>query len=493
MHIRSIFLTLAILLALVLPAQAKLTLGVVPGANQLLQSEKQARALGSLMATRLGEKVKVRTFKSEADLHDWLVRYGTVDLAVFSRDYYQSQPVWEFQLLANYLRIDPSGPVDPDPVVARHGLSPQKIRSIQNVLLTLESDAEGNRLLENFQIKRFVAPGARLDLEALDFPVQPEPPPVVKPQAPRESPAPAPPTLPAPSPPRVAKPAPPLQQPLQQPPPLKKPVATEQLSFAVKQLAEGVYAALAKPGSTATSNCFFVIGEEFVVAGGSHMTREVASDLATAVRSVTDKPIRQFILTHHHKGFSHIDFDFPAGQSVIMSWQTWQSLDSEVRDIGYPALFFSEGLTLKLGKRTVILTNMDKGHTDGDTLIFVPEAGVLFASDLLYVNSVGYMGEGYMQEWVLALEFMERLGAKQIIPGFGPVCTTSEISHFKNYFKSFLTAVIARIEAGDSLEQAQRAISLPEYRGYAGYDQLLKQNIARAYQDLKDNLLGQPD
>ena len=66
-------------------------------------------------------------------------------------------------------------------------------------------------------------------------------------------------------------------------------------------------------------------------------------------------------------------------------------------------MFFNEGLTLKPGGVSVVLTNVGKGHTDGDIVVFIPEAEVLFASDLLYINSVGYMGNGYMTDWLLAL------------------------------------------------------------------------------------------
>lgn len=264
--------------------------------------------------------------------------------------------------------------------------------------------------------------------------------------------------------------------------------AAAQNSFSLEKLADGVYAAIARPGGQATSNAFFVEGDDYVVAAGAHFTREVIGELVAAAASVTAKPIRYFILAHHHRGFSHIDFDFPPGKDVIMSWQTWQTLDSEVRDITFPALFFGDGLTLKLGQRTVILSNTGGGHTDGDLLAYLPDSGVLFASDLLYVNSVGYLGDGHMQEWVMALEFMEQLGAKKIVPGYGPVSGADELAEFKAFFKAFLTEVLRHIEEGDTLEKTLRTFSLPKYRDYDGYDRFLQANVERAYKELQQNM-----
>jgi glyoxylase-like metal-dependent hydrolase (beta-lactamase superfamily II) len=262
--------------------------------------------------------------------------------------------------------------------------------------------------------------------------------------------------------------------------------AAAQNSFTVEKLAEGVYAAIARTGGMATSNAFFVEGSDYVVAGGAHLTRQATAELVAAVAETTAKPIRYFILAHHHKGYSHIDFDFPAGGDVIMTIETWRNVDSEVRNVSYPVLFFGEGLTLKPGGgNTVVLTNVGKGHTEGDSMVYLPEAGVLFTSDLFYAGSVGYMGDGYMRDWMLALEFMEQLGARKIIPGYGPVDTGEDLVAFKTFFKDFLTAVLEHIDRGDSLERTLRTFALPKYRHLEGYNRFLKVNVERAYRELK--------
>lgn len=261
-----------------------------------------------------------------------------------------------------------------------------------------------------------------------------------------------------------------------------------QQSYAVKQLAEDLFAAVARPGGRATSNGFFVVGPHYVVAGGAHMTQGAITDLFAAIAAQTDKPVRYFILPHHHRGFTHIDFDFPPGTDIITSWQTRQQLEAEVRKPDFPIVFFSDGLTLKLGNQTVILTNMGRGHSEGDTLVYLPETQVLFTGDLVYAGSIGYMGEGYMEDWILALEFMDRLAPRTVIPGHGPVSPPEVIQHFKTYFKDFTTTVLEHINRGDSLEQTLATFSLPRHRDLQGYDQFLKANVERAYKNLKETL-----
>ena len=264
-------------------------------------------------------------------------------------------------------------------------------------------------------------------------------------------------------------------------------VVSVQASFLIEPLAPGVFAAIAKTGSKATTNALFVIGRDYVVAAGAHMGKQVIRDLYKAIAARTNKPVRYFVLAHHHTGYTYIDFDFPPGQDILMSWQTWKNIDTEVRKPEYSSLFFNEGLTLKPGGVSVVLTNIGKGHTNGDVVVFIPEAGVVFASDLLYINSVGYMGSGYMTDWLLALDFLEQIGAEHIIPGYGPVSEPQDVYEFSQYFRDFLTAVLQHIEHGDTLEQTLNHFDLPEYRDMDGYDQLIELNIKRAYNDLSNN------
>jgi glyoxylase-like metal-dependent hydrolase (beta-lactamase superfamily II) len=175
-------------------------------------------------------------------------------------------------------------------------------------------------------------------------------------------------------------------------------VVSVQKSFLIEPLAPGVFAAIAKTGGKATTNALFVIGRDYVVAAGAHMDKQVINDLYKAITARTNKPVRYFVLAHHHTGYTYIDFDFPPGQDILMSWQTWKNIDTEVRKPEYSSLFFNEGLTLKPGGVSVVLTNIGKGHTNGDVVVFIPEANVVFAGDLLYINSVGYMGSGYMTD-----------------------------------------------------------------------------------------------
>lgn len=265
-------------------------------------------------------------------------------------------------------------------------------------------------------------------------------------------------------------------------------VCTAQGSYRIERLAEGVYAALVQPGGRASSNALVVEGSEYLVLAGAHLSREAIADLVAAAATVSAKPVRYFILPHHHRGFAGFDFDFPSGAEVLMSVQTWQALDAEVRKVSFPVLFFSQGLTLKAGEHTIIMTNVGRGHTDGDVVVYLPEDEVLFTSDLVYSDSVGYMGEGFMEDWIVALEFLDTIEFKALVPGYGPIGNRDDLMKFMVFFRAFLTEIIRHIEKGESLKSTQKNFSLPKYRRLEGYERFLEANLERAYKQVKETL-----
>lgn len=256
-------------------------------------------------------------------------------------------------------------------------------------------------------------------------------------------------------------------------------------NYEIVKAADGVYAAIALPGGKAASNALFIIADDEVILAGAHFTAQTMKELTEQAARLSPLPIRHVILTHHHKGFNYIDFDFPAGAEVIASWQTWQALKSEFREFKFNVMFFDRGVTLQRGRMTITLNNTELGHAEGDVVVYIPSQSLLFTSDLFYNGVVGYMGEGHMRDWAINLEVLEGLGARVVVPGLGPVTDSTGIKKFRLFFKDFMTEILHHLEKGDSLKQTLATFRLPNYEALPGYRTFLNANIAGAYTDLK--------
>lgn len=262
--------------------------------------------------------------------------------------------------------------------------------------------------------------------------------------------------------------------------------AKAQDSYRIAEVTEGVYAAIAEPGGAATSNAMIVDLGTQVVLCGAHFTRKAINDLIAAASEVSPNPIRAFVLAHHHPGYTFVDFDFPTNKDLVMNIETRLTMKQEARKLESPLIFFKSGMTFEGTERTLVLSNVGPGHSNGDMIAYIPQSNVLFTSDLLYFNSVGFLGAGSLRDWAYVIGGLGALRAEKIIPGFGPIGTQKDLNQFRNYLKDFLTEVLKHIEKGDNLETTLRTFSLPKHEKLPGYQSFTPGNIERAYLQLKN-------
>ena len=230
----------------------------------------------------------------------------------------------------------------------------------------------------------------------------------------------------------------------------------------------------------------FIVSNSQVIMAGAHFTNEGTRELIAEVSKITAAPLKTVILTHHHRGYNYIDYDFPAGVEIITSWQTWQSLSAGYREIKNPVTFFEKGLTMRRGNTVIVLSNAGLGHSQGDLIVYLPNEKILFTSDLFFNDQIGYMGDGYMREWVLTLEMLEGIDARTVIPGVGNITDIDGIRQFRLLFKDFLTEVLRHVEKGETLAQTKKGFHLPGYEALPGFKVYFNGNLERAYQQLKE-------
>jgi cyclase len=87
-----------------------------------------------------------------------------------------------------------------------------------------------------------------------------------------------------------------------------------------KQLGSGIYALVSnKPP---VDNSGFVVGERGVLVIDAHINREMAKQIQSAVREVTDKPILYVINTNYHGDHTFGNYAFPAETIIVAQRET---------------------------------------------------------------------------------------------------------------------------------------------------------------------------
>jgi glyoxylase-like metal-dependent hydrolase (beta-lactamase superfamily II) len=86
-----------------------------------------------------------------------------------------------------------------------------------------------------------------------------------------------------------------------------------------------------------------------------------------------------------------------------------------------PTSTFRDRASIDVGGRTVDLLHLGRGHTDDDIVVHIPDAGVVFAGDLLENGTPPYFGDGFPLDWPATVEALIALGAGTVAAGHGEV------------------------------------------------------------------------
>ncbi len=138
-----------------------------------------------------------------------------------------------------------------------------------------------------------------------------------------------------------------------------------------------------------------------------------------------------------------------------------------------PTTTFTEWLELDVGGRRVELFEVGPAHTPGDLIVHVPDAAVVFAADLLFVDVTPLMWVGPVENWVAGLDRIAELGPTTVVPGHGPICELDGVRALRAYWELLTPAVRERVARGMSPADAAREIlASPEFstQPFASWD-----------------------
>ena len=267
--------------------------------------------------------------------------------------------------------------------------------------------------------------------------------------------------------------------------------------FKLAELAPGVFAAIDVEGK-AGANAGFVIGDDGVLVIDSFYKPEAAQALLAEIRKRTALPLRFLVNTHYH--IDHVSGNrifADAGAQVIGQQRMHDWVQSEnmkffgskatdadranVQKLLAPQLGYDQTLHLWLGRRSVLL-RFWPGHTGSDTVVYVPDAGVMFGGDLFWSRAIPNLIDATVAHWTQSLERMaEEQGVRYsiIVPGHGDVASGVELQEFKNYLLD-LRETVAKLQrqglTGDALHDAAVQELTPRYGGWR-HNRLMRPNV----------------
>lgn len=132
--------------------------------------------------------------------------------------------------------------------------------------------------------------------------------------------------------------------------------------------------------------------------------------------------------------------------------------DFEHVELRFPDRAFTGTRSETVGGRELRLIEVGPAHTPGDLIVHVPDAGVVYAADVLFVGVTPVMWQGPLENWLRALDLLDELDADAYVPGHGPVGGREDVAALRDYWRWLDAGVRRHHAAGRSALQGVRAL-----------------------------------
>jgi cyclase len=290
-------------------------------------------------------------------------------------------------------------------------------------------------------------------------------------------------------------------------------------AYKFEKIADGVYYATSTGAMVTGSNNPVIVGDRDVMVVDTGTSPAAARAMIDDLRKITDKPVRYVVDTHFH--YDHTDGNqVYAGKADVFAHEYvkyaienldvlhrepfktsqltnvparietltkqiaaetdvqrkatlqrqlaaaehgWEEL-KEIRPTP-PNKTYAKRLDLRVGEHDVQLLFLGRGHTGGDTVVYLPKERIVCTGDLMETG-LAYMGDAYFDEWVTTLEALKKLDFTIVLPGHGtPFGEKAHITAYQSYLTDLTKQIADLRQRGVPAEEAAQRVDLTSHKG----------------------------
>ncbi|MDO5972433.1 MBL fold metallo-hydrolase [Flavivirga aquimarina] len=208
----------------------------------------------------------------------------------------------------------------------------------------------------------------------------------------------------------------------------------KEVTVKTHQLTESIYMLEGRGGNIAVSvggNGVFMIDSQFAA---------ITPKIMAAIKQLSEKDITFLANTHHHGDHTGGNENIAkTGAHVIAHDNVYKRIkaNSKQSEEYLPVITFNDKLNLHINNEPVLIFHAEKGHTDGDSMLYFTKSNVLHTGDLYFNGRYPYIDlksggsvNGYIEAVKKGLILLD--GESKIIPGHGAISNKAE-------YESFLT------------------------------------------------------
>lgn len=275
-------------------------------------------------------------------------------------------------------------------------------------------------------------------------------------------------------------------------------------------VAPGVYVLTGDIGEIApqnrgvVGNAGFVVGETGVLVVDTGVSFRYGQEMLATIQRTTPLPVQLVVLTtpiqeFHFGAAAFQDRGVPilahrkAAELIAERCETCLKRlrvtlgEDEMKGsrVIVPDRLIDESRAMTIGGRVIDLLYFGRASAPGDLAVFDRSSGVLFAGGLVSVDRIPRLRDGDLDGWIAALEQLERIPARIVVPGHGPIGTRDAARATLVYLRALKSRVEALYRAHASLSDALGTADLPAFRTWSLYGTMHPENVQHLYLQLE--------
>lgn len=180
----------------------------------------------------------------------------------------------------------------------------------------------------------------------------------------------------------------------------------------------------------------------------------------------------------------HLLFKVDHGDPVFTRFarEAFGPFDWDGVELRLPTETWDGRLELRVGEREVTFIELGPAHTGSDSIVHVPDSGVVFTGDLLFIGGTPILWAGTPRTWLSACETILSLGARLLVPGHGPPTGDDGVRGVMRYLEYVRHEARKRFDAGMDAEAAADDIDLGEFADWSESERIAV-NVESAYRE----------
>ena len=136
--------------------------------------------------------------------------------------------------------------------------------------------------------------------------------------------------------------------------------------------------------------------------------------------------------------------------------------NSEIK-VTPPNVHYATRMVLNRGGREIDLLFLGRGHTGGDTVVYLPKERIVCTGDLME-SRLAYMGDAFFSEWITTLDELKKLDFAVDLPGHGvPFSNKGLVTAYQAYLGDLINQVTKLKSEGVSPEAAAERVDLTKH------------------------------